>query len=97
MRMKRISGLATAPSPTTFVASGSVRSRAQKISCPLLSMKRLKIFLYSNMDVFALDDAELGCTSLVQHEIDTSDNSPTKQHFRRVPFVHREMICLRKE
>ena len=29
MRMKRISGLATAPSPTTFVASGSVRSRAQ--------------------------------------------------------------------
>ena len=60
-------------------------------------MKRLKIFLYSNMDVFALDDAELSCTSLVQHEIDTSDNSPTKQHFRRVPFVHREMICLRKE
>ena len=54
-------------------------------------MKRLKNFLYSNMDMFALDD-ELGCTSLVQHEIDTSDNSPTKQHFRRVPFVHREKI-----
>ena len=58
----------------------------------LVEYEKVKDFLYSNMDVFALDDAELGCTSLVQHEIDTSDNSPTKQHFRRVPFVHREKI-----
>ena len=58
----------------------------------LVEYEKVKDFLYSNMDVFTLDDAELGCMSLVQHEIDTSDNSPTKQHFRRVPFVHREKI-----
>ena len=58
----------------------------------LVEYEKVKDFLYSNMDVFTLDDAALGCMSLVQHEIDTSDNSPTKQHFRRVPFVHREKI-----
>ena len=28
----------------------------------------------------------------MQHEIDTGEHSPMKQHFRRVPFVHREKI-----
>ena len=51
----------------------------------LVKYEKVKDFLY-------LDDAELGCTSLVQHEIDTSDNSPMKQHFRRVPFMHCEKI-----
>ena len=51
-----------------------------------------ELFLHSNVDVFTLDDTELGCTSLVQHEIDMSDHPPLKQHFRAVPFVHREKI-----
>ena len=49
-------------------------------------------FLHGNEDVFALDDTDLGCTSHMQHEIDTSDHPPMKQHFRRVPFVHHEKI-----
>ena len=57
----------------------------------LVEYEKVK-FLYSNMDVFALDDIELGCISLVQHKIDTGDHPPVKQHFRRVPFVHREKI-----
>ena len=46
----------------------------------------------NNCDVFALDDSELGCTDLVKHDIDTSDSPPIKQHFCRVPFVHRQKI-----
>ena len=44
---------------------------------------RIVEFLCSNSDVFALDESELGCTDLVKHEIDTGDNPPIKQHFRR--------------
>lgn len=58
----------------------------------LVEYKKINDFLRSNMDVFAVDDTELGCTSLVQHEIDMDDHSPMKQHFRRVPFVHPERI-----
>ena len=49
--------------------------------------------LLHNHDIFALDDSELGCTSLVRHEIDTGECPPIKQHFRRVPFIHREKIA----
>ena len=45
-----------------------------------------------NHDVFALDNSELGCTRLVRHEIDTGEHPPVKQHFRSVPFVHRQKI-----
>ena len=43
-------------------------------------------------DVFALTDKELGCTSIVQHVIDTGDHSPIRQQPYRVPVVHREKI-----
>jgi len=40
-------------------------------------------------DVFALDDSELGCTSLVQHRVDTGDYPAIKQLPRRMPFSQR--------
>ena len=43
-------------------------------------------------DVFALNDAELGCTSLVKHDIHTGNSAPIKQGMRRTPFVHRKII-----
>ena len=39
--------------------------------------------------MFALDDSELGCTSLVQHRIEMGNQSPIKQPISRVPFVYR--------
>ena len=42
--------------------------------------------------MFAVDDSELGRTSLVQHTIDTGDHPPIKQQPRRTPFVQREQI-----
>ena len=37
-------------------------------------MAQLKKLFADNTDVFALNDAELGCTDLVQHVIETGSN-----------------------
>ena len=36
----------------------------------------LKSAIKQNADVFALEDSELGCTSVVQHETHTGDHPP---------------------
>ena len=55
--------------------------------------QQLEQLICDNADVFALDDSELGCTSFVQHRIDTGDQPPIKQPIRRVPFVYRNKIA----
>ena len=57
-----------------------------------VELKKLKEVLAESTDVFALDDSELGCTSLVQHSIDTGDHHPVKQQPYRTPVVYREKI-----
>ena len=42
--------------------------------------------------MFELNDAELGCTDLVQHMIETGSHPPIKQQPYRTPFVQREKI-----
>ena len=42
--------------------------------------------------MFALDDSELGRTSLVKHTINTVHSTPIKQHPRPTPFIQRENI-----
>ena len=36
-------------------------------------------------DVFSLDQAELGCTHSTEHAIKVTDDTPFKEHFRRIP------------
>lgn len=48
-----------------------------------LSLKKL---ICANTDVFTLEDEKLGHTDLVQHQVNTGDHPPIKQHARRVPF-----------
>ena len=36
-------------------------------------------------DIFSLDPMELGCTHLTKHTIKVMDNTPFKEHFRRIP------------
>ena len=55
--------------------------------------QQLEQLICDNVDVFALDDSELGCTSFVQHRIDTGDQPPIKQPIWRVPFVYRNKIA----
>ena len=57
-----------------------------------VELEKLKEVLAESTDVFALDDSELGCTSLVQHSIDTGDQLPVKQQPYRTPVVYREKI-----
>ena len=55
-------------------------------------MDKLKALLLKFSDVFALDDSELGRTSVVRHSIDTGDRKPIKQQPYRTPIVQRETI-----
>ena len=48
---------------------------------------QLKAMLTEYRVVLALADDELGCTSVVQHSIDTGDNAPIKQYPRRKPLI----------
>ena len=41
-----------------------------------------------NADVFALEESELECTSVVQREIHTGDYPPVKQPIDQMPFVY---------
>jgi hypothetical protein len=43
-------------------------------------------------DVFALNDAELGCTDLIKHSVDTGDHAPIKLRPYRTPIVRRALI-----
>ena len=36
-------------------------------------------------DVFLLDQVELGCTHSTEHAIKVTDDTPFKEHFRRIP------------
>ena len=36
-------------------------------------------------DIFALEEAELGCTSTAEHHIKVTDDEPFKERFRRIP------------
>ena len=47
---------------------------------------KVKDVLYEFRDVFALNDTELGHTSIVQHSIDTGDHAPIKQIPCRMPL-----------
>ena len=44
-------------------------------------------------DVFALDGNELGCTSIVEHEIQITDSEPFKEWFRCIPQPLLEEMC----
>jgi hypothetical protein len=55
--------------------------------------QQLEKKLMENADVFAIDESELGRTTIVKHSIDTGDHPPIEQFPRRTPFVHREKVA----
>ena len=61
------------------------------------ALAKLRSVVSDYQDVFALDDSELGCTSLVQHAIDTGDSEPIRQQPYRTPVARhntlREMVA----
>ena len=61
--------------------------------CDESQLGELQALLSKASDVFELDRSELGHSALVQHVIDTGDNSPVKQQPYRTPIVQRERIA----
>ena len=62
---------------------------------PVLTVEQkhqLKELLLQNGDLFALDPSELGVTNVVQHTINTGDNTPIRQQARRIPFALRSKV-----
>ena len=53
---------------------------------------KLKSLLKEYSDVFAKDSNDIWHTNVVQHHIDTGDESPIKQRLRRLPMVHLEEL-----
>ena len=57
-------------------------------NCPHLSepqLAQVKKMLDENSDVFAFKDSDLGCTSVLEHEIPLIDEAPVRQRYRRLP------------
>ena len=55
-------------------------------------LNELKSLLREFTDVFALDNLELGCTSIIRHAIDTGDSKSIKQQPYRTPLVRCDTI-----
>ena len=43
-------------------------------------------------DIFALDDTQLGVTTVVEHSIDTGEAKPIKRRPWRTPLAYREKV-----
>ena len=43
-------------------------------------------------DVFSSGDSDLGCTTLIEHNIPVTDDIPTKQRYRRIPPSQFEIV-----
>ena len=44
-------------------------------------------------DIFVLEGSELGCTSVVEHEIRITNGEPFKEQFRCIPPLLLEEVC----
>ena len=58
--------------------------------CNTATMREL---LFSYHDIFTLKSNELGCTSVIEHEICINDDEPFKECFRHIPLPLLEEVC----
>ena len=54
--------------------------------------QQLYTLLLGYSDVFATKDSNLGRATMLQHTIQTGDNSPIRQHTRRLPHYQRDEV-----
>ena len=67
---------------------------AESTSASLTAPQRSKLFdtLLYYQNVFAMDDSDLGCTSQLQHHIDTGNAVPVRQPARQMSPYQREEV-----
>lgn len=78
---------ATASSQTTG-AEDSVRPQIESLDLSALSeseQEEVRALLLKHKAVFATSDLDLGCTSLITHDIPLVDDVPIRQRYRRIP------------
>lgn len=65
------------------------------LSWPTLSTeqeKQAKALLHRHSAVFSRGEGDIGCTSLVEHQIPLTDNIPIRQRYRRLPPSQYEQV-----
>ena len=91
----------TATSPRPLVAAVQNTQRMQELLTNLglegtdldpNENLQLESLVEEFSDLFAMSTFELGCTSLVKHQINTGDHKPIKQLPRRVPHFLKEEV-----
>ena len=78
-------------------ASGRMEQLWKKLDLREVSLHqkdqvKLKELVEEYSELFALNSAELGCTTLIEHSINTGDHQPIKQLPRRVPHSLRAKV-----
>ena len=66
--------------------------RLDETGLTLSQRDRLASVLKTYSNVFALNNEELGTTSVVEHSINTGDAEPVRQYARRVPYAMRDKL-----
>ncbi len=76
-------------------ASVSHHRELEKVELPGLpeaEREVVKHLLHKYQDVFAKDDGDLGCTTLIEHQIPLLDDVPVRQRHRRIPPSQLEAV-----
>ena len=66
--------------------------KISEINIPKAQKHRLIGIINKNLEAFALDDDDLGCTDLIEHPIDVGANLPFKEKRRPTPYAAREFV-----
>lgn len=80
--------------PLSTVSSENLTSELLQ-NAPLSNEERnaAELVIQEFQNVFSRSSSDVGRTSLRQHEIDTGDHPPIKQHPRRLPFAKQEEVA----
>lgn len=81
-------GVVTATLSSQNAQANSIREQIKSLDLSVLSgldQDKVRAMLYEREEVFAVSDSDLGCTSLVTHDIPLLDNVPIRQRYRRIP------------
>ncbi|XP_060719718.1 retrovirus-related Pol polyprotein from transposon 412 [Tachysurus vachellii] len=94
-------GISEGRSMTATVSSqasstgSTVQEQISAIDLSVLSgedQSRVRALLQTYQFVFAAHDADLGCTTLLSHDIPLLDNAPVRQRYRRIPPSEYEVV-----
>ena len=93
LEMVQMSGMEALPSVETEY-DNIVDSIVDRVDPSVLSGDRLKLaaLLNKHKHVLSRNELDIGCTSIVQHGIETGDHLPCRQAQRQQPITTRQIV-----